>query len=248
MNIPAAIEHGTTNIWYGRFIDFPGTHARALSRQLLLEELREELDYHLRWLEIHGEPIHVGSYHITIEEEVMNIPNLGKSGGVVALFEFDKQVITEEKMKSLFLLMDYHRKDLLEVTRSIPQENWEYIPPGKERNILDILVHLCNAEEFYLSRLGEKADERFEEHAGMSEDEIDELPVFERLHVVREACKETLRELVPEKKDTVFTRKKYTNHPQEKWTAHKVMRRFLEHEREHYYNILEYLHRSIRTL
>lgn len=247
MYCSVAIEQGTTNIWYGRFIDFPGTIARALSRQLLLKELEEELNYHVKWLRNHGEITALENFKLIVREEVKDVVDLGESGGEVALFEFDKQSVTQEKMKFSFLLMDYNRKDLLNLVLSISQEQMEHTPPGKNRNILEILTHLCNAETFYLSRLGTKSDRRYEENAGMSEDEIDELPIFERLDVVRKACKKTFEELIPDKKDTLFTRRKYSKHHGEIWTAHKVMRRFLEHEREHYYNIQEYLGIPIRT-
>jgi hypothetical protein len=80
----------------------------------------------------------------------------------------------------------------------------------------------------------------------MSVNDADKLQVFERLNTVRHACVETLTQIIPVKSDEVFTRPEYTNYPDERWTAHKVIRRFLEHEREHIYNIREYLGLSIR--
>jgi hypothetical protein len=66
------------------------------------------------------------------------------------------------------------------------------------------------------------------------------------METLRRGCVETLRRLVPSKGDQVFTRAQYTSYPDERWTAHKILRRFLEHEREHIYNIREYLGLSPR--
>ena len=242
-----AIEEGTTGMWYGRFIDLPGTHARARRKSRLLEELKAELSFHVRWLERHAEPVpHISPPEIKISEEKRGIHELGESGGEVALFQYDICRVSHEELDRFLRFMTYNRTDLLSCIATIPQDSLSYIPEGKTRTILDILNHVCNAEEFYISRLGKQADTIFERHAGMTEEKRDALPLFERMHTVRKAAIKTLKEIVTEKGDSIFTRSEYTSHPEEKWTAHKVVRRFLEHEREHYYNIREYLHLPCR--
>lgn len=243
MPYSAAIEKNA--VWYGRFIELPGTHAHAVQRQMLLEEMERELLYHVNWLRIHKEKVPSPDMSFTIAEEAHNILDLGESGGEVAFFTFDTREVTKEEMTEMVRLMGYSREDLLEKVKKIPL----FLRPiGKKRTILDILNHVCNAEEFYISRFGEEADSMYEENSGMKREEIDELPIFERLATVRNACVETLKELVPQKKGSIFTRSEYTLHAGEKWSARKVMRRFLEHEREHYYNILEYMGEPLRQL
>ena len=66
------------------------------------------------------------------------------------------------------------------------------------------------------------------------------------MNIVRKACKKTLKETLI-KKDGIFMRPEYTQYPNEQWTARKVLRRFLEHEREHTYNIRWYLGMKIRA-
>lgn len=246
MIFSVALEQGT-NRWYGRFIELPGTIAWAETNQVLSEELKAELEYHLNWLQTHNEELpFFGKVHIAVAEEVHNIRELGESGGEVAFFESDNKGVTQKEMNYLVRLMGYNRKDLLELVISMSPEQLIYNPPGKSRTVTDILHHVCNAEEFYTSRLGKEADYLYEDNAGMLPQEIDELPIFERLKVVRKACVRTLEVLIPQREDTIFTRSEYTNYPHEMWSAYKVMRRFLEHEREHYYNILEYMQQPIR--
>ena len=252
MFTPVALEQGTTGLWYGRCIDFPGTIARSHTRQELLQELEQEFKYHLTWLQINNEKVpfipSLDTFHLVVTEEVSNISELGESGGEVALFEFDSQTVTRERMGYLFRLMGYNRRDLLALVKPLPHQKLTYSPKGGKRTITDILHHVSNAEEFYISRLGEDADRKYEAYAGIKQQEIDGLPVFDRLQVVRRACIQTLEELIPQKEGSIFTRSEYTTHPHEKWSAYKVLRRFLEHEREHYYNILEYLNKPIRTV
>lgn len=241
-NIGAAIEHGNTGIWYGRLIELPGTHGRAQSKKNLMTVLSEELEYHLEWLGRHSEMIPpIRNSTIMIKEEIEDISELGESGGEVAFFDFDRQPVGEEKLNDFIRYMGHNREDLMKIVVDLDRGKMNKIPKGKGRNVTDILSHVCNAEEFYLSRLGERADELYEGHLGMSVAEADHLPIFERLEVVRSACLKTLRELAPIKGEGTFTRIEYTAYPSERWSFYKVLRRFLEHEREHIYNIREYL-------
>jgi predicted RNase H-like HicB family nuclease len=249
MRAEIAVEQGTTKKWYGRCIEVPGTIAWAKGKEELLKELERELDYHMTWLRQHGERVPTfDDVSLTIVEEVHNVAELGKSGGEVALFHYDRNPVTPEDMQYFFRLMANNRKDLLTITRNLSENQLAIKPQEKLRTITDILHHICNAEEFYISRLGPEADILYETYTGLPIATVDTLPLFQRLQVVRNACCKTLKDTIPEKGNTIFTREEYTDYPDEKWTAHKVMRRFLEHEREHIYNIQEYLGEPPRTL
>jgi len=50
-----------------------------------------------------------------------------------------------------------------------------------------------------------------------------------------------LLSLSPLERATVFRIPEYTDNPDEPWTLRKTLRRFLEHEREHFRNIQELL-------
>ena len=242
MTLGAALETGTTGLWYGRIVEFLGTNARSGSRDKVLSILDEELTHHIEWLKRHGEtPQRLMDLNIEVVEEVKGLGQLGESGGEVALFNYDLKLVSEQLLNECLRLMSYNRSDLLSQVEGLSAESMSYVPPTKKRSITQILHHVCNAEEFYVSRLGSEAETIYESKLEMSVGEADKLPVSERLDVVRHGCIETLRQIVPIKEAEVFTRAEYTNYPAEKWTAHKVMRRFLEHEREHIYNVREYL-------
>ncbi|MFW9837656.1 MAG: DinB family protein [Candidatus Thorarchaeota archaeon] len=244
-----AIEQGDTGLWYGRIIDLLGTHARAASRIELLSELKAELLFHLQWLRRHREPVEpFDAEDLRVTEEVTGIRELGESGGEVALFEFDRQVVDNRLLRMALRHMEHNRLDLLDVCMNLKDEQLKLIPSGKSRSITDILEHVCNAEEFYISRLGTEADDIYERELGIPVLKADRLPLLDRLNVVRTAAIRTLKELLPSKGESVFQRSEYTDHPEEQWTAFKIIRRFLEHEREHIYNVREYLSLQIRQL
>jgi predicted RNase H-like HicB family nuclease len=242
MKLTALLETGTTGLWYGRIAELLGTHARASTRANVLDELQSELLYHSKWMMSHGdEPPRARNYEIVVGEEASGITQLGESGGEVALFRYDVRPVSKRLLDDCFRWMGNNRADLLDQVKDLPPQIMAHVPHGKKRNITQILGHVCNAEEFYLSRLGPEADQLYESSLDMSVKEVDALPIFDRLETVRHGCLETLRRLVPSKGDQVFTRAEYTSYPDERWTTHKVMRRFLEHEREHIYNIRDYL-------
>lgn len=242
MKLTAALETGTTGLWYGRVAELLGTHARASTRAGVLNELQSELLYHVEWLRRHREkPPRASHTTLNVSEEVTGMGLLGESGGEVALFRYDIKPVHEKLLEDSIRWMSHNRADLLDQVRDLHAETMAHVPPGKKRSITQILGHICNAEEWYVSRLGPNADAVYESSLGMSVKEADALPAFERLETVRRGCIKTLRQLVPTRGDQVFTRAQYTSYPDERWTAHKVLRRFLEHEREHIYNIRDYL-------
>jgi hypothetical protein len=244
-----AIENGETALWYGRIIDLLGTHARATNKAELLSELKAELLYHLRWLKRHREPVEsFDAEDLRVTEEITGIRELGESGGEVALFDFDRQVVDARLLRMALRHMKYNRLDLLDACRDLEDEQLKVVPSGKRRSITDILEHVCNAEEFYISRLGRDADQTYEVYLGIPVSEADGLPIFARLEVVRNACIQTLEELVPSKHEGAFKRTEFTHYPEERWTAFKILRRFLEHEREHIYNIRNYLNIPVRLI
>ncbi len=242
-----AIEHGTTGFWYGRLIEFLGTHARAISRTELLKELDAELRYHLQWLQRYREhPKVVDNVEMIVKEEVSDIAELGESGGEVALFDFDHSKVDRNLLDTVVRYMGYNRSDLLDLCINLDETYMTRTPEGKGRSIEDILQHVCNAEEFYISRLGKSVDGIYERYLEMPVSEADRLPTLERLDVVRTACIRTLQKMIPTGRNEVFQRAEYTKYPKENWTKYKVLRRFLEHEREHIYNIREYQKIPIR--
>jgi len=242
-----ALEHGGDNLWYGRIVGLIGTHARGRSREEVISRLEKEVSYHVKWLEGHGESTPtINEIELAVTDVESNVAELGESGGEVAFYDFDRQRVSNDLLERCIRCMRYNRVDLLELVRDLPLDVMEKTPPAKSRNIQGILAHICNAEEFYIARLGEETDRIYEGYLGMPESQADSLPILERMELVRGASIETLRFLVLSKNGMILTRPDYTRYPNEKWSTYKIIRRFLEHEREHIYNIRGYLSLLLR--
>jgi uncharacterized damage-inducible protein DinB len=92
-----------------------------------------------------------------------------------------------------------------------------------------------NAEQWYISRLVPL------ETLPAEWKHDDEMSIFDHLAMVRRTAVARLRGLTEVERSEVFYPRAWTDHPDEPWTARKVLRRFLEHEREHTGQVREIL-------
>ena len=117
--------------------------------------------------------------------------------------------------------MEYSRKDLLELVDNITKECLEWKPPEKPRTISNCLEHIAHVEPWYITRL----------NIEMPED----LPttVFELLNYTRNIVMGCLKNFPEDKMSGVFQPEKYKSPVCDLWTARKVLRRLVDHERLH---------------
>ena len=229
------IEEGG-GIWYVHVAELPGCFTRGHSRNDVLLQIPEIIHYHLNWLANKGQLPHSPqskTITFTIAEEIHDISQLGMSGGTVALFKTDHAPVTQQTLDDYLTLMSWTRQDLFDLVTPLPAATRKQRNIPNKRSIDRDLQHIANAEQWYISRLGPDADSIFQQAAGIHEAQLDALPTLRRLTAVREAAVKTLKTLYPTVKRGVFTRPEYTNHPDEPWTFQKVLRRFIEHEKEH---------------
>jgi len=66
----------------------------------------------------------------------------------------------------------------------------------------------------------------------MTKDELESLTLLERVVKVRQGAVAILRLYYPKLTDKVFKSKEDNNFPDEQWTIKKLIRKFIEHERE----------------
>jgi predicted RNase H-like HicB family nuclease/uncharacterized damage-inducible protein DinB len=226
--------------------ELPGCAVRAPGRTEALILLRDAIRDYQDWLRRHGEPAPPPGGPMTLEVvgETMDIGPFDP-GDAAALFAPDRRPLTADDLETYFRLMRHSRADLLALVQppAAAGELLDWQPDADCWSIRRILRHIGNAEEWYLSRLvpPEALPAEWENDA--------DLPIFEFLAMERRTAILGLQQLSPDQLTGVFYPTVWTNHPDEAWTAGKVLRRFLEHEREHTAQVRQVLaaHRQSAT-
>jgi uncharacterized damage-inducible protein DinB/predicted RNase H-like HicB family nuclease len=208
--------------------ELPGCFARASSRDRALDMVPAAARIYYAWLRCHGEPA-------PLEEASVRIEIAGEVGGVgpfdpgsaAALFPPDQGEITPEEVAYCLRLMAHSRADLLALVHNLPDEVLDWQPDPDAFSIRRLLRHVGDAEEWYVSRIvpPETLPPEWEHD--------EDLPIFEFLEMERRTAVERLQQLTRAGRTKVFYPTRWTDHPEEPWTARKALRRFLEHEREH---------------
>ncbi len=222
--------------------DLPGCAVRAPTREEALHQLPEAIrDYH-DWLRRHGETVPPVDKPIEVDiAEVSTGFGPFNPGDAAALFEPDRRAIAAEEIEFHLRLMSHSRADLVALVRDLTDETLDWQPDAQSFSIRRLLRHIGNAEEWYVSRIvpPESLPPEWERD--------EDMPIMEFLEMERRTAIARLRQLTEAEQSDVFYPQQWTQHPGEPWTARKVFRRFLEHEREHTGQIrrmLEQRHRA----
>ncbi len=203
----------------------PGCSWRGASPEEAMARAPAAIAEHLAWLRRHGEPVPPADEPVVAVVAEQN-RSTAVNGGLVGFFPDDQQPVPEAERQRFLRLMACSRADLLALTRDLPEEILRWQPAPGSWPIHEILRHVAAAEQWYLTRLfGPGKLPRFKPAK----------TVWERLEKVRALAVERLAALgAAELSDRICT-----DEDGELWTARKVFRRYLEHEREHYAHVLE---------
>ena len=125
-------------------------------------------------------------------------------------FLTDYDALHPNETETLFRWMAVSRQELMDLVKNLPEEAFEWKPDDETPPVREILCHMAESDLWYTERLKQWPD----------------APLF-RLAATRGVALERLRALSDE------DRARVTIHEGEEWTPRKVVRRMLEHEREH---------------
>jgi predicted RNase H-like HicB family nuclease/uncharacterized damage-inducible protein DinB len=135
-------------------------------------------------------------------------------------FLTDYDALHPNEMQTLFRWMAVSRQELMYLVKKLPEEAFAWKPDEETPSVREILCHMAEADLWYTDRLRQWPD----------------APLF-RLAATRGVALERLRALSARDMERV------TVYEGEEWTPRKVMRRMLEHEREH----IAQLHRLVEA-
>ncbi len=152
------------------------------------------------------------------------------AGDTEAIFDPDREPLDPAYLAYALEYLKASRAALLGLVGAIPPEMLDWRPAAGRRAIAEILGHIADAEAFYAMRLdepqaGAEAARRWRDYA--HRDSV--LAPVERLTRVREAVLSRLAGL-----DEADRRRVSVHDPHaEAWSARKVLRRLVWHERYH---------------
>jgi hypothetical protein len=155
------------------------------------------------------------NYHINENYEVTDLD--GET--IMSWFQYDWNPLKTIEIDRINQLLDWSRKDLLDLIDTIPIDLWDQQYPNERWNIRGIIKHIGNAEWWYLERLN---------LADVARKHLPEDPI-ERIKFTRHRIKTIL----PQFNDQEIVIGKNG----EFWSPRKLIRRTLWHEKDHIVHI-----------
>lgn len=224
--------------WMGHRLDEIGCIWLAPTAEAALDLAPEAMAAFNDWLGHHGEPgVAAGTAPDPQQVEaglVQEVVDFGQSGAAVGLFPWDLAPATADDIRTAVRRLGYARRDVLELVAGLPPQALDWQPPENRRTIRQNLIHVRNAQGFYLTRVF-----GWDVAATVLPDPWPDESLSASLAWVTTRMVNALVEMPEELRSGTFQ----AEQPHETWTARKMLRRIVEHEREH----LEVMRRTARA-
>lgn len=205
--------------WVAYVPDLPGCYSSHRDREVAIAAVPAAIESYRSWCAGHG--LHLsGISGPMVVDEVIRAWDYEDDYEVNAFFASDRPPLTSDELPEIERLLEATRSDLLDSVEGLEADELVAEFPGERWPIAGILGHVANAEWWYLDRLGLAFPK-----SNIPED------LFEGLDVVRAQMLASLPAFV--KRTGVVTMAGET------WSARKVLRRALWHERDHTEHILK---------
>lgn len=230
------LEIGAEEECLAHALDLPGCVLRGESLAEALEAMPDTIRAYMAWLKRHGETVEeIEPLELRVVETSQGFGPF-RRGDRAALFPADLLPPTIEDMEEIyFKRAGYSRQDLLDIVQGLPEHVLDWRKEKGAMTIREILRHIGNAEQWYISRLVPAA-------TLPKEWEVDaDMPILEFLELERWTALERLRQLSEDELSAITRPTHWTKYPEEPWTARKALRRLVEHELEHIAHIHQVL-------
>ncbi len=225
------VEEGRS-IAMSHVAELPGCYATGSSAAKAVQAVPGAITRFLAWLRRHKEPLvpeaHIARPNIAdlYVADVLHEPPPTVAGSYAALFEFDKEAWTDEKLERTLRWLSYSREELLSRIEGVSEQELKQRKIAPDRSTWDTLRHIADAEYGYINRVAGPLAGR--------EPVTDTEPadVRERLATIREIFLRHTRSVPHEERSRIIL-PTWAARPDEPWTLAKAVRRALEHELEH---------------
>jgi uncharacterized damage-inducible protein DinB len=205
--------------WIAHVPDLPGSFSVHKDRDVAIKGVPASVESYTLWCQRHGLRIS-GLAGPMMVSEVIRAWLYEDEYEVNAFFASDRPPVISEELDEFRRLLDMTGQDLLAAIDGLSQEHLTKEFTGERWPILGILRHVANADLWYLDRLG----------LALPQSELPE-EVLPRLQAVRSHLVASLPAL--------SSRTGVVALSGELWSARKVLRRTLWHERDHTDHILK---------
>jgi predicted RNase H-like HicB family nuclease/uncharacterized damage-inducible protein DinB len=209
--------------WIAHVPDLPGCFATNTDRERAIAAAPYVVEQYLGWCQAHALRVVRPSPPLVVGE-VIRSWIYEDNYEVNAFFASDRPPLDAEDVEEFRHLLDATRSDLLEEIKGLEPSQLDKQITGERWPIAGVLKHVANSELWYLDRLS----------LAFPRSELPDGPL-DRLSKVREHLHSQLDELA--RRTNVVTLSGET------WSARKVMRRTLWHERDHTLHIRKLLSR-----
>lgn len=199
--------------WVAHVPDLPGCFNTHKEREPAISGVAKAVEAYVEWANNHGLRIS-GLSGPMIVAEVARAWIYEQDYEVNAFFASDRPPLAEGEVQELETILNASRQDLDNELEQISDEAAATELPGERWSIMGLIDHVATAEQWYYDRLG----------LALSTSELPADPLA-RLTKVRDHTLASLPALA--------ARKGVVTLSGETWTARKVMRRTLWHERDH---------------
>ena len=202
--------------------DYPGCWVFGRKKESALDKAKAAIEEWHVWARAHGEDVESPSA-VTIEPtEIMHVTyNPAEAGKPEPLFWSEVLPVRTDDITRTLRLMEYSRSDLLKLCSGLDRHALNWKPTGEPRTVVNCLKHIAIVEWWYVTRLDVDLPKSFPRGA------------FQLLQWTRELAVHSLRTLSKQQRSGIFQPENDPSPTCNLWTARKVLRRFVDHERLH---------------
>jgi len=207
----------------GAFVpDYPGCWVFGRTPRSALRKVKVAVAEWFKWMKKHGERISSPTnFEVEIAEILRVNYNPVEAGKPEPLFWSETLPVSKKDVEKTIRLMKYSREDLLELVSDLDDECLKWRPKNKPRSIENCLRHIARVEPWYITRLNVDLPCKYPKN------------VFRMLNYTRKIVIDFLKDFPREKMHGIFQPKKDPSPVCNLWTARKVLRRLVDHERLH---------------
>jgi predicted RNase H-like HicB family nuclease/uncharacterized damage-inducible protein DinB len=221
-----AEEDMEPNHWIAWVLDLPACFSPAKTRDEAIAQAPQVINQYYAWLASHNSALPIPAEIIETEvvESFLSFPSQKDPEYIVnALFNDDRRPLGYWEVEVASRLLTWTRQDLQAVLSPVDMKDLNKSIPGESHgSIAGILRHVAIAENWYFSHIG----------LALERGQIPEDPLG-KLQAVRTNTHKQLIKLVGNEQ--------ITENYNEQWSARKVLRRTLWHERDHTQHIAKLL-------